>query len=75
MRLLSVNVGHPQPNPWKTMKLTGIDKRPVDGPVMVTRPRAAGMGMLTIEPDLLPRLLVADALPGELKDLARRRTA
>ena len=24
---------------------------------------------------LLPRLLVADALPGELKDLARRRTA
>ena len=30
---------------------------------------------LTIEPDLLPRLLVADALPGELKDLARRRTA
>jgi MOSC domain-containing protein YiiM len=30
---------------------------------------------LTMEPDLLPRLLVADALPGELKDLARRRTA
>jgi MOSC domain-containing protein YiiM len=30
---------------------------------------------LTIEPELLPRLLVADALPGELKDLARRRTA
>jgi hypothetical protein len=24
---------------------------------------------------LLPRLLVADALPEELKDLARRRTA
>ena len=30
---------------------------------------------LTIEPDLLPRLLVADALPRELRDLARRRTA
>lgn len=30
---------------------------------------------LTTEPDLLPRLLVADALPEELKDLARRRTA
>jgi len=30
---------------------------------------------LTVEPELLPRLLVADALPGELKDLARRRTA
>ena len=38
MRVLSVNVGHPQLNPWKTMKLTGIDKRPVDGPVKVTRP-------------------------------------
>jgi MOSC domain-containing protein YiiM len=113
------------------MKLTGIDKRPVQGPVMVTRPRAKGMGMvglagdrvydvrehggpdhavyafrvvepgeiragdpievvhrpdhdvtiamsfraLTMEPDLLPHLLVADALPEELKDLARRRTA
>ena len=30
---------------------------------------------LTTEPDLLARLLVADALPEELKDLARRRTA
>ena len=30
---------------------------------------------LTIEPDLLPRLLVADALPRDLRDLARRRTA
>ncbi|HYX58824.1 MAG TPA: hypothetical protein VE888_07415, partial [Streptosporangiaceae bacterium] len=115
MRVLSVNVGQPQLNPYKTMKLTGIDKRPVEGPVMVTRPRAKGMGMgmvglagdrvydareiqvgdpieivhrpdhdisiamsfraLTMEPDLLPRLLVADALPEELKDLARRRTA
>ena len=30
---------------------------------------------LTVEPDLLPRLLAADALPRELRDLARRRTA
>jgi len=30
---------------------------------------------LTIEPDLLPRLLAADALPRELRDLAQRRTA
>jgi len=51
MRLLSVNVGHPQPNPWKTMKLTGIDKRPVEGPVMVTRPHAAGMGMVGLAGD------------------------
>jgi MOSC domain-containing protein YiiM len=51
MRLLSVNVGQPQLNPWKTMKLTGIDKRPVDGPVMVTRPRANGMGMVGLAGD------------------------
>jgi MOSC domain-containing protein YiiM len=30
---------------------------------------------LTIEPDLLPRLIAADALPKEMKELARRRTA
>jgi MOSC domain-containing protein YiiM len=51
MRLLSVNVGQPQPNPWKTMKLTGIDKRPVAGPVMVTRPRATGMGLVGLAGD------------------------
>ena len=28
---------------------------------------------LTLEPDLLPRLLEADALPDEIKELARRR--
>ena len=51
MRVLSVNVGHPQLNPWKTMKLTGIDKRPVDGPAMVTRPCAKGMGMVGLAGD------------------------
>ncbi|HXO23163.1 MAG TPA: MOSC domain-containing protein, partial [Streptosporangiaceae bacterium] len=30
---------------------------------------------LTVEPELLPQLLVADALPRDIKELARRRTA
>jgi MOSC domain-containing protein YiiM len=30
---------------------------------------------LTLAPELLPRLLVADALPVELRELARRRIA
>jgi MOSC domain-containing protein YiiM len=51
MRLLSVNVGQPRLNPWKTIKLTGIDKRPVEGPVMVTPPRAKGMGMVGLAGD------------------------
>ena len=44
MKLLSVNVGRPRPNPWKGVKLTGIDKRPAAGPVMVTLPGAKGTG-------------------------------
>ena len=51
MKLLSVNVGQPRLNPWKEIKLTGIDKRPVDGPVMVTPPRAKGMGMVGLAGD------------------------
>jgi MOSC domain-containing protein YiiM len=51
MELLSVNVGHPRLNPWKEMKLTGIDKRPVDGPVMVTPARAKGLGMVGLAGD------------------------
>jgi MOSC domain-containing protein YiiM len=51
MKLLSVNVGQPRPNPWKEMKLTGIDKQPVDGPVMVTVPRAKGLGMVGLAGD------------------------
>jgi MOSC domain-containing protein YiiM len=51
MKLLSVNVGQPRLNPWKTIKLTGIDKRPVEGPVMVTPPRAKGMGMVGLAGD------------------------
>ena len=51
MKLRSVNVGQPRENPWKTMKLTGIDKRPVAGPVMVKKPRASGMGMVGLAGD------------------------
>ena len=36
---------------------------------------AVSFRALTIEPELLPRLLIADALPRDLRDLARRRTA
>jgi MOSC domain-containing protein YiiM len=51
MKLLSVNVGRPRPNPWKQVKLTAIDKRPVEGPVMVTRPGAKGLGMVGLAGD------------------------
>jgi MOSC domain-containing protein YiiM len=44
MRLLSVNVGIPRANPWKPISLTGIDKRPVEGPVTVTAPGPKGAG-------------------------------
>ncbi|MEV0004141.1 MOSC domain-containing protein [Micromonospora sp. NPDC050980] len=44
MRVISVNVGRPQPNPWKGIGATGIDKRPVDGPVSVTAPGPKGAG-------------------------------
>ncbi len=51
MRLLSVNVGRPRPNPWKQIKLTGIDKRPVEGPVMVKPARAKGLGLVGLAGD------------------------
>jgi MOSC domain-containing protein YiiM len=44
MRLLSVNIGKPRPNPWKPVALTGIDKHPVSHPVMVTAPGPKGTG-------------------------------
>src|SRR4051812_9047505 len=40
--LLSVNVGVPRTNPWKTVTVTGIDKRPVAGPVAVCAPGPKG---------------------------------
>lgn len=44
MKLLSVNVGRPRPNPWKGLSATGIDKQPVDGPVPVSVPGPKGTG-------------------------------
>ncbi|TDC47908.1 MOSC domain-containing protein [Actinomadura sp. KC345] len=51
MRLLSVNVGKPRPNPRKASALTGIDKQPVDGPVMVTAPGPRGDGAVGLAGD------------------------
>jgi MOSC domain-containing protein YiiM len=44
VRVLTVNVGRPRPNPWKSIKLTGIDKQPVKGPVAVRAAAAKGTG-------------------------------
>lgn len=38
MKVLSVNVGVLRDNPWKKRGRTGIDKRPVPGPVHVGKP-------------------------------------
>ena len=45
-RLLSVNVGRPQPNPYKDTRSTGIGKAPVAGPVEVRAPgpKHGGLG-------------------------------
>ncbi|MFI9365816.1 MOSC domain-containing protein [Kitasatospora sp. NPDC053057] len=51
MKLLSVNVGRPRPNPWKGLGATGIDKQPVDGPVMVTAPGPKGTGEVGLAGD------------------------
>jgi hypothetical protein len=79
VRLLSVNVGQRRPNPWKGISATGIDKQPAVGRVSVVAPGPKGTGALvfravTLEPELLPRLLVADALPAEIRELARKRS-
>ncbi|MFF6804654.1 MOSC domain-containing protein [Streptomyces sp. NPDC012616] len=46
MRLLSVNLGRPTAVPYTDQPegLTGIDKRPVDGPVRVSAPGPKGVG-------------------------------
>ena len=51
MRVLSVNVGQPRPNPWKGLSQTGIDKRPVDGPVPVREPGPKGTGAVGLAGD------------------------
>jgi len=49
--LQSVNVGVPRDNPWKSITLTGIDKRPVAGPVAVTAPGPKGTGAVGLAGD------------------------
>jgi MOSC domain-containing protein YiiM len=46
MKLLSVNLGRPQPVPYTDQRqgVTGIDKRPADGPVRVAAPGPKGVG-------------------------------
>jgi MOSC domain-containing protein YiiM len=51
MKLLSVNIGRPRPNPWQKPELTGIDKQPVDGPVAVTAPGPKGDGAVGLAGD------------------------
>ncbi|WNI21784.1 MOSC domain-containing protein [Streptomyces sp. ITFR-16] len=51
MKVLSVNIGRPRPNPWKGLEATGIDKRPVAGPVAVTAPGPKGTGAVGLAGD------------------------
>jgi len=51
MKVLTVNVGVPQDDPWKRKSATGIDKRPVDGPVAVTAPGPKGDGAVGLSGD------------------------
>jgi len=51
MKLISVNVGKPRPNPSQESVQTGIDKRPVDDAVMVTVPDARGTGSVGLAGD------------------------
>ncbi len=51
MKLLSVNIGHPRPDPGKAGTLTGIDTRPVDGPVAVAPAGAQGTGVVGLAGD------------------------
>ncbi|MGJ5753888.1 MOSC domain-containing protein YiiM [Streptomyces puniciscabiei] len=46
MKLLSVNLGRPQPVPYTDQAdgVTGIDKKPADGPVRVAAPGPKGVG-------------------------------
>lgn len=51
MQVISVNVGRPRPNPWKKLSATGIDKRPVPGPVAVADPGPKGTGAVGLAGD------------------------
>lgn len=43
--LISVNLAVPRDNPAKSVGITGIDKRPADGPVQVRAPGPKGTGL------------------------------
>jgi MOSC domain-containing protein YiiM len=45
MKVLSVNVAVPRPNPAKGLKMTGIDKQPVSYPVSVRPPGPKTVGL------------------------------
>ncbi|SEE68207.1 MOSC domain-containing protein [Ruania alba] len=47
----SVNIGVPRSNPWKDAGTTGIDKRPVSGPVAVRAPGPKGTGAVGLHGD------------------------
>ncbi|RFU41096.1 MOSC domain-containing protein [Actinomadura logoneensis] len=49
--LLSLNIGVPRDNPWQAYGGTGIDKRPVDGPVRVEAPGPKGTGAVGLAGD------------------------
>jgi MOSC domain-containing protein YiiM len=51
VKVLTVNVGVPRDDPWKHKGLTGIDKRPVDGPVAVSAPGPKGDGAVGLDGD------------------------
>ncbi|WP_328468170.1 MOSC domain-containing protein [Streptomyces sp. NBC_00448] len=50
-KVLTVNIGRPQPNRWKQLPATGIDKRPVPGPVAVAAPGPKGTGAVGLAGD------------------------
>jgi MOSC domain-containing protein YiiM len=51
VRLVSVNVGKPRANLWQSAELTGIDKHPVSGSVMVTAPETERTGAVGLAGD------------------------
>jgi MOSC domain-containing protein YiiM len=51
MKVLTVNVGVPRDDPWKSKGATGIDKRPVGGPVRVSAPGPKGDGSVGLAGD------------------------
>jgi MOSC domain-containing protein YiiM len=51
VRLVSVNVGKPRANLWQSVELTGIDKHPVSGSVMVTAPETERTGAVGLAGD------------------------